>query len=77
VLLVSEGYVEDGWRCPESGALAVVGPASPVTGRPMDRVDDVVEEAVDLALANGTRAEVCVDNADLDCLGRIGALLRY
>jgi peptide subunit release factor 1 (eRF1) len=76
-LLVSKGYREGGWRCPSSGALAVVGPTSPVTGEPMEKVDDVVEEAIDAALAQGVPVEVCVGNADLDVLGRIGALLRY
>ena len=46
-LLVSDGYAEEGWRCPSPGALAAVGPTSPVTGERMDRVDDVVEDAVE------------------------------
>jgi peptide subunit release factor 1 (eRF1) len=76
-LLVSDGYSEDGWRCPESGALAAVGPTSPTTGRRMDQVDDVVEDAIEAALNQGCKVDICVDNADLDVLGRIGALLRY
>lgn len=76
-LLVSDGFREEGWRCPSSGRLAAVGPKSPVTGEAMERVQDVVEEAVDGALNQGTKVEMCVDNADLDVLGRIGALLRY
>lgn len=76
-LLVSEGYSEEGWRCPSTGVLAAVGPASPMTGERMERVDDVVEEAIDAALAQGCRVHVCVGNADLDVLGRIAALLRY
>jgi peptide subunit release factor 1 (eRF1) len=76
-LLVSHGYHNAGWRCPSTGALAVVGPASPLTGEPMEQVEDVVEEAVETALHRGIPVEVCVGNADLDVLGRIGALLRY
>lgn len=76
-LIVSDGYVEEGWRCSESGALAAVGPFSPTTGQRMDRVDDVVEDAVFAAMNQGCRVEVAVGNADLDVLGRIGALLRY
>ena len=49
----------------------------PVDGQAMEHVDDVVEDAVDVALAQGCHVEVCVGNADLDVLGRIGALLRY
>jgi len=76
-LLVSEGYAEEGWRCPVSGMLAAVGPTSPVTGQRMDRVVDVVEDAIDLAMQQGCKVDVCIGNADLDVLGRIGALLRY
>jgi hypothetical protein len=76
-LLVSDGYEEEGWRCPVSGVLAAVGPLSPVTGGRMDRVVDVVEDAIDLALNQGCKVDICVGNADLDVVGRIGALLRY
>jgi hypothetical protein len=43
----------------------------------MDKVADIVEEAIDEALGQSCRVEVCAGNADLDVLGRIGALLRY
>jgi peptide chain release factor subunit 1 len=76
-LLVSHGYAEEGWRCKESGFLWAIGPASPVSGNAMDRLADVVEEAIESALAQGCRVEICQSNADLDVLGRIGALLRY
>jgi peptide chain release factor subunit 1 len=76
-LLVSHGYREEGWRCNASGLLYAVGPASPVTGEPMERLEDVIEEAVESALAQACRVEICQGNADLDVLGRIGALLRY
>lgn len=75
-LLVSDGYREEGWRCPSTGRLAQRGPKNPVSGEPMERVADVVEEAVQEAFALGCSVEVC-ENADLDVLGRIGALLRF
>jgi hypothetical protein len=43
----------------------------------MNHHDDVIHEIVDTALRTGCALEVCVGNADLDVLGRIGALLRY
>jgi hypothetical protein len=43
----------------------------------MSHVDDVIEEAVEEALAQRVKVDICVDNADLDVLGRIAALLRY
>jgi hypothetical protein len=43
----------------------------------MHYVDDVVEEAIEEAIVQSCDVEICVANADLDVLGRIGALLRY
>jgi len=43
----------------------------------MERVDDVVEDAVEEALTQGLPVTICIGNADLDVLGSIGALLRY
>ncbi|MDZ7734012.1 MAG: hypothetical protein U5R31_13910 [Acidimicrobiia bacterium] len=43
----------------------------------MDAVEDVVEEAVEESLAQSCAVVICVGNADLDVVGRIGALLRY
>jgi peptide subunit release factor 1 (eRF1) len=75
-LLLSEGYTESGWRC-ACGALAAKGPQCPLDGDEMEHLDDVLHDAVDVALAQGCHVEVCVANADLDVLGRVGALLRY
>ena len=76
-LVVSKGFSEEGWRCPATGALALVGPTNPLNGVAMDRVPDVVEDAIEEALTQGVPVTICVGNADLDVLGRIGALLRY
>lgn len=76
-LLVSQGYAEVGWRCPSCDGLFAKGPVCPVDGAEMAHLDDVVEEAVQHALTHGAKVEVCVGNADLDVMGRIGALLRY
>ena len=75
-LLVSNGFEESGWLCP-CGALALRGPKCPVDGQEMERVDDVVSDAVDAALLEGAHIVTCEGNADLDVHGRIGALLRY
>jgi len=74
---VSEGFSKEGWRCPETDALYAVGPTNPVTGTKMVRVPDVVEDAIEVALARKLPVTICVENADLDVMGRIGALLRY
>lgn len=76
-LLVSDGFAESGWRCPSCGCLARKGPTCKVDGVEMIHHDDIIHEVVDMALRTGCSLEVCVGNADLDVLGRIGALLRY
>lgn len=76
-LVVSKGFRQEGWRCPATGALAAKGPVHPVHGSEMERVEDVVEDAIEEALTQGVPVTICVGNADLDVLGRIGAFLRY
>jgi len=77
-LLVSDGYEAPGWRCHSCSYVAVRGPACPVCpSSTMAKVDDVVEEAVEEALAQSCRVEVVVGDADLDVMGCIGALLRF
>ncbi len=76
-LVVSHGYREPGWRCVPCGRLFPVGRACPQCGTAMLELDDVVEEAVEQALAGAAQVEICIDNADLDVMGRVGALLRF
>jgi peptide chain release factor subunit 1 len=77
VLLVSDGYATEGWRCRSCRYLGPKGRQCPVCKTAMDLVDDVVEEAVEEALANKCRVQIVRENADLDVLGRIGAVLRF
>lgn len=76
-LIVSDGYETEGWRCHGCGVIATKGPSCPTCAASMEKVDDVVEEAVEEALLQSCHVEMCVGNADLDVAGRIGALLRY
>jgi peptide subunit release factor 1 (eRF1) len=76
-LLVSFGYEESGWRCSGCDAMALVGRTCGRCGAPMHAVGDIVEEAVEIALGMHCSVDICTGNADLDVLGRIGALLRY
>lgn len=77
VLLVSDGYEAPGWRCLSCGHVAAKGRECPLCSASMELVEDVIEEAVEDALANRCRVEVVRGNADLDVLGRVGALLRF
>lgn len=76
-LLVSAGYETPGWRCDGCRYLRAKGPTCEGCGARMVRVDDVVEEAIEEAITQNCQVEVCDGNADLDVLGRIGALLRF
>ncbi|MDQ6728404.1 MAG: hypothetical protein M3066_19910 [Actinomycetota bacterium] len=76
-VLISEGFEAPGWRCPGCAWVGTLGRRCPLCGEEMDQVSDVVEEAVEDALAQACRVRICRDNADLDVLGRVGALLRY
>jgi len=76
-LLVSQGYHAPGWHCRPCGFLARVGRRCPLCNAPMEQTSDVVEHAIEQAVTQSCRVEVCVENADLDVLGGIGALLRY
>jgi len=76
-LLVSADFSEPGWSCAGCGHLGLVGRVCPSCGGELTPVDDIVEEAVEAALGLSCHVEVCVDNADLDVMGRIGALLRF
>ncbi len=76
-LVVSEGFEAPGWRCPSCAWVGTLGRKCPLCAAEMEQVDDVVEEAVEEALTQACKVAVCRDNADLDVMGGIGALLRY
>ena len=76
-LVVSAGFEEAGWSCGGCGLLAPRGPVCPSCNEAMTREDDVVERAIEQAMFQGAKVKVCVGNADLDVLGRIGALVRF
>ena len=76
-LLLSDGFSAPGWVCRPCGRLVSKGPRCKSCDGTMSELEDVVEEAVDQAIAERSRVEVCRGNADLDVLGRIGALLRF
>lgn len=76
-LMVSKGFSAPGWRCDGCNVHAAVGRTCKRCGAEMVEVDDIVEEAVEDALSQSCRVQICVDNPDLDVMGRIGALLRY
>ncbi len=76
-LVISENLTVPGWRCGACRTVATVGRVCELCGAEMHQVDDVVEEAIEEAQLQSCQVEICTENADLDVLGGIGALLRY
>ena len=76
-LVVSDGFSAPGWRCNGCDRLAAIGRRCKHCGGEMVEIADLVEDAVEEALAQSCGVEICVGNADLDVMGRAGALLRY
>jgi peptide chain release factor subunit 1 len=77
VLVVSPGLDASGVRCSRCGHLASGGDRCAVCGGPVTQVPDLVEEAIELALRQRCRVETVADEASLQGLGGIGALLRF
>ncbi|HLG93050.1 MAG TPA: hypothetical protein VKY15_08750 [Acidimicrobiales bacterium] len=76
-LLYSPGFSQPGWRCPGCGRLALRGPSCALCGGAMDKVDDVVDEALAEALSGSCRVLPLAHSPDLDVAGRIAAVLRF
>ena len=57
--------------------MTTIGRRCPSCDGEMTVVEDVVEEAIEEALRQSCEVRLCVGNADLDVLGRVGAILRY
>jgi peptide chain release factor subunit 1 len=75
-LVVDAGYQASGARCQACGTLASSTGDCAWCGTPVTVVDDVVAEAVDLALAQRAAVEV-LTTAGLGDLGHIAALERH
>jgi peptide subunit release factor 1 (eRF1) len=75
-LLVADGFRAPGARCPACGVVSIESGACRSCGAPTVEVDDIVEVAVDEAVAHRSRVEFC-HATDLDQLGSIGAIERY
>ena len=75
-LFVSEGFTATGAGCPSCGHLGVGVRQCPQCGTTNEEIEDVVEVALDEAIAQGATIEFCRDS-ELDRFGRIGAVERY
>jgi peptide subunit release factor 1 (eRF1) len=76
-LIISDGFRAPGYVQDESGFVVANLALSPLTEEELTAVDDVVDTAVAQTMTQGGHVEVINDNAELEKIGRIGAILRY
>lgn len=77
-LLLAQGYAESGFCCEHCGRLSTTATPCPKDGGPPAHCEDVVERAIELALAEGMEVIVvrrCI--AELERSAPVAALLRY
>ena len=74
-LLITRGFHAVGAGCPVCGHVGIDACQCPECGTPSIEVDDLVDVAIDRALAQRATVELC--DADLDIPGGIGALERF
>jgi peptide subunit release factor 1 (eRF1) len=77
-LLLEERFTMPGHKCPQCGSLfgEEVG-SCPADGNTTEHFDDIVEEAVELAIAQSADVIIARHHDDLEQLGGIGAVLRF
>jgi peptide subunit release factor 1 (eRF1) len=77
-LLLEERFQMPGRVCPQCGSLFPGNLAAcPADETPTDRFDDIVEEAVELAVAQSADVIIARHHDDLEEMGGIGAVLRF
>ena len=77
-LLLEERFQMPGRVCPQCGSLLPESVTScPADGRPPTSYDDIVEEAVELAVAQSADVIITRYHDDLEEMGGVGAVLRF
>ena len=76
-LLLAERRRAPGVVCPRDGWLGVAEERCPLDGEATEQRDDVVEPALEVALAQSASILVVRHHDDLDRHGSIAALLRF
>jgi peptide chain release factor subunit 1 len=78
ILLMEDGFTAAGVACPRCGWMAAEGPERcPIDGEELERRPDVIENAVELALAQSAEVMFVRHHDDLPKHGGIGAVLRF
>jgi peptide chain release factor subunit 1 len=76
-LLLADRFTASGVACPRCGWMAAAGESCPVDGGPLERRDDIVENAVESAVLQSADVVFVRHHDDLGPLGGIGAVLRF
>jgi peptide subunit release factor 1 (eRF1) len=76
-LLVDEGFAAAGVTCPRCGWVGASQTRCPVDGGPLERRDDIVEAAVEMAVTQSADVVKVRHHDDLRERDRIGAVLRF
>ena len=77
-LLIEERFQMPGGKCPQCGSLFAEHVSKCLADETAtERFDDIVEEAVELALAQSADVIVARHHDDLEQMGGIGAVLRF
>ncbi len=78
ILLVSDGFNREGYKCPDSGFLILEEREGlcPEGVKPL-RVIDIVDEAIEEALGQKAEVEIVVDQELKKKIQGLGAILRY
>src|SRR6185437_5125584 len=76
-LLIEQGLTAPGVVCPNDGWIGSQGATCPVDGTPTEQRDDILEEAVQLAITQSAQVISVRHHDDLESRGSIAALLRF
>lgn len=77
-LLIEDRFQMPGAVCPQCGSLLAENvTACPADETPTERYDNIVEEAVELAVSQSADVVVARHHDDLEELGGVGAVLRF
>jgi peptide subunit release factor 1 (eRF1) len=77
-LLIEERFQMPGRKCPQCGSLLADNMEKcPADETATDAFDDIVEEAVELALSQSADVTITRHHDDLEQMGGIGAVLRF
>jgi peptide subunit release factor 1 (eRF1) len=77
ILLVEAGFAAPGVVCPTCDWLGTEEAACPADGSATERLDDLVEAAVERSLTQAADVRVLRDRAELASHGHIAAVLRF